>query len=178
MVSLTNITGERFGRLVVIGRAKNRAGRTMWNCRCDCGETAIVRGSALTTGNTASCGCGVKDAMSRTGKLNRTHGQSRTPEYRAWARMIHRCYHSGDIKYPLYGGRGIRVCDRWLNSFETFASDMGPRPSSGHSLDRKNSDGMYEPSNCRWATLSEQNKNRRPFNRNRREKPEAVHGCA
>lgn len=115
--------------------------------------------------------------MSRTGQANKTHGESRTVEYRAWARMIHRCYNETDIKFNLYGGRGIRVCGRWLASYETFLADMGRKPTRGHSLDRKESDGMYEPSNCRWATSSEQNKNRRPFNRNRNPKV-AHHGCA
>jgi hypothetical protein len=177
MSRLVDITGRRFGRLSVLGRANVGGKHVMWICRCDCGETATVRGSAMKSGNSTTCGCGVREAMSRTGKTNKTHGQSRTPEYRAWARMLHRCYHTGDIKYTLYGGRGVTVCDRWHESFETFVSDMGPRPSPGHSLDRRDSNGVYEPSNCRWATLSQQNKNRRPFKRNRTTQG-TTHGCA
>jgi len=170
-----DLTGKTFGRLTAILISSRIKKRVKWLCRCSCGNEVEVRGSSLTDGNTASCGCLIRESMSRVGKSNRTHGMSRTPEYRAWARMIHRCYEPADIKYHLYGGRGITVCERWRYSFENFLSDMGSKPSHDLSLDRRESDGNYEPSNCRWATDSEQNKNRRPFKRNRAQ-GESYHG--
>src|SRR4051812_49164425 len=92
MTAALILEAKRFGRLTVLSRAPSWRGRAMWLCLCDCGNEKIVRGTALTSGNTASCGCGVLESMRRTGQANRTHGQSRTQEYRAWARMLHRCY--------------------------------------------------------------------------------------
>lgn len=91
----------------------------------------------------------------------RTHGKSRWPEYRTWRAMKERCYNPNHIVYRYYGGRGIRVCDQWLHSFENFIADMGRRPSSGYSIDRIDCDGDYSPNNCRWATIAEQRKNKR-----------------
>ena len=85
---------------------------------------------------------------------------SRTPEYRAWDAMIHRCERPSEKRYHRYGGRGIKVCERWRVSFEAFLEDMGPRPSTKHSIDRRNPNGNYEPGNCRWATAGEQQINR------------------
>jgi len=91
---------------------------------------------------------------------SRTHGLTYTPEYRSWCHMKGRCYCPNDSRYHRYGGRGIKVCDRWLNSFENFYKDMGPRPSPKHSIDRVDNNGNYEPSNCRWVTVKTQNSNR------------------
>ena len=91
------------------------------------------------------------------------HGLSKAPEYRSWARMIHRCYFPQDNKFKYYGDRGVTVCERWRDSFEDFLADMGKKPSLKHTIDREDTNGNYEPGNCKWATYSQQNKNRRKF---------------
>jgi len=91
-----------------------------------------------------------------------THGGTYTPEYRSWQMMKSRCRNPNNASYKNYGGRGIKICKRWINSFENFLKDMGPRPSAQHTLDRKNNDGNYTPKNCQWATKKEQVANRRP----------------
>jgi hypothetical protein len=106
-----------------------------------------------------SCGCLRSETHTTHGT---TKGGHKTPEYRAWQAMKNRCYYEGHVQFKDYGGRGIVVCERWLESFETFLADMGPRPTPSHSLDRfPDVNGNYEPSNCRWATSSEQHRNRR-----------------
>jgi hypothetical protein len=152
-------TGQRFGRLLVLGKSSMRlSGRdTAWDCACDCGTNKTVRGYLLRTGQTKSCGCIGRE---RIGALRRTHGLRGTAEYRTWAMMRVRCHNERNPAYKWYGGRGIRICDRW-SSFESFLADMGPRPSLKHSLDRIDSDGDYEPGNCRWADTKTQGRNRR-----------------
>lgn len=147
----TNLTNQRFGRLVALYADPDiRAGqRLAWWCRCDCGETKLIDGNNLRRGLTKSCGC------------MRNHGLTHTGEYQSWSSMRGRC---ADRNNPDYGGKGIKVCERW-NDFRTFYADMGPKPSPSHSIDRKDSSGNYEPANCRWATRSEQNANRRPYHK-------------
>lgn len=156
-----DMTGQRFSRLVVVRQSPLwRHGCAQWECLCDCGERVTVNGHTLRNGNTRSCGC-----------LMRTHGESgpdRSPEYATWKGIKRRCSAPRCKDYKDYGGRGIRVCDRWLNSFENFLADMGRKPSPKHSIDRADNDGNYEPGNCRWATPSEQSKNRRPYKLKRR----------
>jgi len=150
-----DLTGQRFGRWTVIERqGQSRKRSAHWLCQCDCGNTALVASDSLVSGHSTSCGCAHIDAVT-------THNRTHTPEYRAWASMKSRCYRKTDISYPRYGALGVRVCDRWLNSFENFLADMGERPSSKHSLDRIDSRGNYEPTNCQWSDIATQNSNRR-----------------
>lgn len=137
------LTGKRFGRWTVISRCSNNTvtNKSLWNCICDCGTQRKVSGSQLSNDRTHSCGCFRKERI----KESKTkHDQSYTAEYRAWADMKNRCNR--------FKEKGIKVCDRWLNSFENFYSDLGPRPSKNHFLKRENMHEDYTPSNCSWGT--------------------------
>lgn len=161
MGHLHDLTGRRFGRLIVLYEIKERTndGAVKWVCQCDCGNKSNIR-SKSKTGETQSCGCINKEQLS---KAKFKHGYSRktTVEYRAWKAMRQRCYNQNYEHYKHYGGRGIKVCGSWLNSFECFLIDMGRKPSKKHSLDRVRTDGDYGPENCRWATQIEQTNNKR-----------------
>lgn len=153
--------GEVFGRLTVVSFSHNTSKQQYWHCLCTCGkETAVMRGSLLSK-ETESCGCLRRDVVSQ---CQTTHGDTRKvrkAEYVCWARMIQRCENSRTRCFSDYGGRGIKVCLQWRESYETFLKDMGRRPSVKHSIDRIDNDGNYEPSNCKWSTRQEQSCNRR-----------------
>lgn len=159
----TNVTGLRFGRLIAIDRhRKTHNGHWIWNCKCDCGRDTVVYVTNLVRGMTTSCGCYRIEKSS----YRITHGHTRkgtqSLEYESYRGMLSRCLNHNNRKFPDYGGRGIEVCERWVNSFQNFFDDMGIRPSKEHTLDRfPNNDGNYEPANCRWATKPQQNRNRR-----------------
>lgn len=154
-------TGQRFGRLAVVGLARMERGQSVWSCQCDCGNKIEVAITGLSTNGTKSCGCLQIEAIR---KIRLTHGQSigkRTPEYGCWVGIKKRCTNTRAKEAVNYVDRGIKMCGRWINSFPNFLADMGPRPSTKHSIDRINNDGDYEPSNCRWATKDVQNNNQR-----------------
>lgn len=150
--------GLRFNRFVVIAELPTRQLRKrVYQCRCDCGEERNVVGSNLRNGNSASCGCFKSDQIHDAKFL---HGRCQIdPTYLCWSSMRSRCNDANGHKFSRYGGRGIKVCERW-GSFNAFLADMGERPSRLHTLDRKDNNGNYELSNCRWATAKEQGRNR------------------
>jgi len=163
MGNTKDLTGMQFTRLLVLRKVDKPSHVTSrgsyWLCQCDCGQQKVIIYSALVKGNSKSCGCLRKDAPN----AHRTHGMGNTNLYHQWANMIQRCTNENHRDYHKYGGRGITVCDQWLNSFESFYADMGDKPPY-LSLDRINNDEGYYKENCRWATRQEQQLNRRPYN--------------
>ncbi len=156
-----DLSGQRFGRLIVVQYAGSmiRGGksRSNWLCLCDCGKQRPIGTEYLRMGTSRSCGClrGKRVAPS----VGPTH--RRSAERLAWTNMKRRCNNEKSPRFKDWGGRGIKVCDRWLNSFENFLADVGIRPSTDHSIDRIDNDRNYEPDNVRWATKKEQIANRR-----------------
>lgn len=156
---MKDLTGKKFGRLLVLSMAERIKGNVhiAWNCICDCGVIKSVFGSNLKRGLTKSCGCIHREELV---KRNTTHNLSNESLYGTWHQMIERCYNTKNVNFHNYGGRGIVVCERWLNSVENFINDMGIRPE-GYSLDRIEVNGNYEPNNCKWSSVKEQLNNKR-----------------
>ncbi|MBY2986433.1 hypothetical protein [Rhizobium leguminosarum] len=156
-----DLCGKQFGRLKAIepsSRIQNGRRRTYWKCECSCGETVFPVRDSLIRGDVISCGCFQKEVAR---ERRTSHGKSSSSEYKSWAGMLDRCRNPENKAYRNYGGRGITVCARWANSFQTFLEDMGTKPGPEYSIDREENDGNYEPGNCRWATDETQARNRR-----------------
>lgn len=145
--------GDRFGRLTVMAGAPRRTPKNIYlPCQCDCGERTYIRRPALRSGMAMSCGC-----------VHTKHNQHKTPLYKSWKGIVQRCTNPANPNFKWYGGRGISICEEWRD-FETFRADieaLGERPTPQHSIDRIENDGNYEPGNVRWATKTEQSRNRR-----------------
>jgi hypothetical protein len=160
---LAAIAGQEFGRLVVTVPFVDvsAGGHRRAEVRCGCGTVRLYNIAKLLSGAVVSCGCYRKERIAAQGRANKTHGKDGTPEHRTWTSMVYRCHNPRAAGYHNYGGRGIRVCDEWRESFDEFLKHIGPRPSAKYSIDRINNDGNYEPGNVRWATRTEQSRNRR-----------------
>jgi len=149
MPKFVNRAGQRFGKLLVLEEAgRDRLKKVLWRCRCDCGNELSVTSGALVTGNTTSCGCLIP---------NFKHGGTGKGSYNTWRAMIRRCTVLTDKDYAKYGGKGVKVCERWYD-YANFVADMG-EPNGDETLDRIDTYGNYEASNCRWAGVKTQNRN-------------------
>lgn len=162
---MTEMVGQRFGRLTVVAKTNMRAGRkVIWECRCDCGGFWVGRGDSLTSGATRSCGCLQRENQQEWGAAQATHHLSGSRIYSNWKRMRARCTNPKHERFPDYGGRGVRVCPEWDASFQVFYDYVSKLPhfgEPGYTLDRIDNDGNYEPGNVRWATALTQAHNKR-----------------
>lgn len=164
MGKFVDLTGQKFGRLVVIKKASNnKQGIVCWLCQCECGNIKIVRGDSLKQGLTLSCGCLHKNAVKNACKINfLKHGLSKTRINNIWFDMKARCYNKESINYKNYGGRGITVCNEWKNDFLAFYNwAIKNGYNDTFSIDRINVNGNYYPDNCRWVDIKTQSNNRR-----------------
>ena len=152
-----DLTGQTFGRLTALHiTGQDRLTNAIWHCRCVCGKSADVNRRQLVSGGTMSCGC---LRTERLVAMNKTHGMTKTPLAQVWSNMMRRCYDSKNKAFKFYGAKGISVCPEW-HRLEGFLSDMQASFQPGLWLDRISSKGNYEPKNCRWATVEEQQNNR------------------
>ena len=152
------LINQRFGRLFVTKKiGPNKHKNIVWECKCDCGKIVQTAATNLISGKSKSCGClGAENRLKAVTK----HRALKTPEYSVWRGMRARCLNKNSTNYPDYGGRGIKICERW-NNFLLFLNDVGEKPGPEYSLDRIDVNGNYEPSNCKWATKKEQARNKR-----------------
>lgn len=160
MSRIIDMSGKKYGNLTAIKLVGYKASNNnaVWNFVCDCGNELNTEGYSVRTGKITTCKeCGRK----RTRAASLKHGLSNTPEFRAWAEIKSRCLNTKSTSYKNYCGRVIKICDRWIDSFENFLADMGIKPTKDHSIDRINNQGNYEPDNCRWSTVLEQANNKR-----------------
>lgn len=156
---IIDMAGKKFGSLTAL-RATGTAssGDKKWQFQCDCGSLVVATGYAARSGRRIACAaCTRKLKPSKRIK----HGMTESVEFKTWTGILTRCLNPNSASYNDYGGRGIKVCDRWRSSFKSFLEDVGPRPSEQHSIDRINNDKGYAPDNCRWATHNEQARNKR-----------------
>ena len=163
---INDMSNLKFNRLTVLSFNGRINGHSYWECLCDCGNKTIVEGYNIRNGITKSCGCYAVERLKQRGKYAvlpdmKTHGLSNSKLYAVWSTMKARCLNKNNHAYSRYGGRGIKVCDRWLHSFENFFADMSGSYKDGLTLERKNVNGNYEYENCKWATYKEQARNTR-----------------